>query len=248
MGVDEVDQRLQITPRRVVGCVVLEFAPVSEEGQLRVVGTPAFFEVPGCQGKGLQTLSSSGQSYSTAGGHECHHLRHSADVGAAQNGIGLGDGPEFCGDVGGAGKAKRNTGEVEPAVGLCGKVGAETEGLRQGQAGAVEAGHDVLGSAPVVDGLCRVTDHDELGVAALGQEDVFDDRIGVLCLVQQEKVGVEPRPGECPDFQVVVVVETDGAAVGVLQVGPGFAGERHDVVGKFSMAAGVRRYRWPTAA
>ncbi|GHH30427.1 hypothetical protein GCM10018780_89850 [Streptomyces lanatus] len=48
-------------------------------------------------------------------------------------------------------------------------------------------------------------------------------------------MGVDAGPGECPDFQVVVVVEVDGAVVGVLQVGPGFAGERHDVGGEFGV-------------
>lgn len=85
----------------------------------------------------------------------------------------------------------------------------------------------------MVDGLGGVADHDQLGVFALGEEDLLDDGVGVLGLVQQQEVGVEARLGEGPDFQVVVVVEADCAVVGVLQVGPGFAGERRDVGGEF---------------
>ncbi|GHH29530.1 hypothetical protein GCM10018780_87700 [Streptomyces lanatus] len=80
---------------------------------------------------------------------------------------------------------------MQPAVGFGCEVGSEAEGLGQGQLGAVEAGHDVFGAAPLVDGLGGVTDHDELGVVAMGEEDLFDDGIGVLCLVQEQEVGVE---------------------------------------------------------
>ena len=59
--------------------------------------------------------------------------------------------------------------------------------------GAVEAGHDVFGAAPVVDGLGGVADHHQLGVVALGEEDLFDDGVGVLGLVEEQEVGVDLR-------------------------------------------------------
>ena len=106
---------------------------------------------------------------------------------------------------------------MQPAVGFLGEVGAEAEGLGEGELGAVEAGHDVLGAAPVVDGLGGVADHDELGVVAVAEEDVFDDGVGVLGLVQQQEVGVDPGLGEGPHFQVVVVVEAERTTHGALE-------------------------------
>lgn len=128
---------------------------------------------------------------------------------------------------------------MQPAVGLGGEGGAEAEGLRQGQVGAVEAGQDVFGAAPPADGPGRVADHDQLGVLALGEEDLFDDGIGVLGLVQQQEIGLNAGPGKSPDLEAVIVVEANGAVVRVLQVGPGFAGERHDVGGKFGVQVGI---------
>ena len=162
-------------------------------------------------------------------------MGHGADVGAAQHRVGPGEGAEFGGHGLGAGQADGGVGDGQPAVGFLGEVGAEAEGLGQGELGAVEAGHDVLGAAPVVDGLGGVADHDELGVVALAEEDLFDDGVGVLGLVQQQEVGVDPGLGEGPHFQVVVVVEADRAVVGVLQVAPGFAGEGHDVGGELGV-------------
>lgn len=72
-------------------------------------------------------------------------------------------------------------------------------------------------------------------MVALGEEDLFDDGVGVLGFVQEQEIGVDPGLGEGPDFQVVVVFEPDRAVVGVLQVGPGLAGERHDVVSEFGV-------------
>lgn len=89
------------------------------------------------------------------------------------------------------------------------------------EGGGVEAGHHVAGAAPAVDGLGGVADHDELGVRALGGEDLLQDRVGVLCFVEEEEVGFDSWPGQSPHLQVVVVFEADCAAVGVLQVGPG---------------------------
>ena len=85
--------------------------------------------------------------------------------------------------------------------------------------------------------LGGVADHDELGVVALGQEDLFDDGVGVLCFVEEEIVGVDLRLGEGPDFQVVVVVEADRAAGEVLEIRPGLVGEGHDVRGELGMEA-----------
>lgn len=235
MGVDEVDQRLQVSAGRVVGGVLLQVSPAGEENQFGVVGAAAFFQVAGREGQGLQTVSSPGQGDLVSGGHEGHDLGHGADVGAAQHGVRLGDGAEFGGNGGGAGQADRGVGQAQPAVGFCGEVGAEAQGLGQGQLGTVEAGHDVFGAAPVVDGLGGVADHDQLGVVALGEEDLFDDGVGVLGLVQEQEVGVDAGPGERPDLQIVVVVESDGAVLKVLQVGPGFAGERHEVGGEFGV-------------
>jgi hypothetical protein len=65
----------------------------------------------------------------------------------------------------------------------------------------------------VVDGLGRVADHDELGMVALAEEDLFDDRVGVLSLVPEQEVGLDARPGESPDLQTVVVLETDRTLV-----------------------------------
>lgn len=42
VGVDEVDQRLQIASGGVVGCVVLQVAPGGEEDEFGVVGAAAF--------------------------------------------------------------------------------------------------------------------------------------------------------------------------------------------------------------
>lgn len=157
-------------------------------------------------------------------GQEVHDLGHGADVGAAQHRVGPGDGAEFGGHGVGAGETDGGVGQVQPAVGFFGEAGAEAEGPGQGELGAVEVGHDVFGAAPVVDGLGGVADHDQLGVVALGEEDLLDDGVGVLGLVEEQEVGFDLRTREGPDFQVVVVIEADGAVVGVLQVHPGFAG------------------------
>lgn len=77
--------------------------------------------------------------------------------------------------------------------------------------------------------------HDQLGVVALGGEDVLEDGVGVLGLVEEKVVGVDSRAGQCPDFEVVVVVEAHHAGVGVLEVGPGFAGERQYHVGELGV-------------
>lgn len=130
-------------------------------------------------------------------------------------------------------------GDGEPAVGFGGEVGAEAEGLGQGQGRAAEGGHDVAGAAPLVDGLGGVSDHDELGVVALGVEDLFDDGVGVLGFVEEEEVRGDSRFGQCPDLEVVVMVEADGAGVGVLEVGPCCAGEGQDQGGEFAVVAGV---------
>lgn len=239
VGVDEVDQGLQVAAGGVVGGVVLQVAPAGEEDEFGVVGAAAFFQVAGCEGQGLQAVSSAGQGDSVAGGHEGHDLGHGADVGAAQDGVRLGDGAKFGGHSRSAGQADRGVGQAQPPVGLVGEVGAEAEGPGQGQLGAVEPGHDVFGAAPLVDGLGRVADHDQLGVLALGEEDLFDHGVGVLGLVEQQEARVDAGLGEGPDFEVVVVVEADGAVVGVLRVGPGFAGERHDVGGELGVEVGV---------
>ena len=57
-------------------------------------------------------------------------------------------------------------------AGLFGEERAETEGAGQSESGSVEVGHHIAGAAPSVDGLGRVTDHDELGVVSLGVENV----------------------------------------------------------------------------
>ena len=193
VGVDEVDQRLQVASGRVVGGVVLQFAPGGEQDQFGVGGAAAFLQVAGGQGQGAQAVSSPGQGHPVSGGQQVHDLGHGADVGAAQHGVGPGDGAEFGGHGGGAGEADRGVGDGQPAVGLLGEAGAEAEGLGQGELGAVEAGHDVFGAAPVVDGLGGVADHHQLGVAALVEEDLLDDGVGVLGLVEQEEVGVDLR-------------------------------------------------------
>lgn len=91
----------------------------------------------------------------------------------------------------------------------------------------------------MVDGLGGVADHHQLGVAPLVEENLLDDGIGVLGLVQQEKVCVDLRLGESPNFQVVVVIEADRAVVGVLEVGPGLTGEGDDVGGELGVQGAI---------
>lgn len=76
-------------------------------------------------------------------------------------------------------------------------------------------------------------------MVALGVEDLFDDGVGVLSFVEEEEVRRDSRFGQCPDLEVVVMVEADGTGVGVLQVIPGFVGERQDQCGEFAVVAGV---------
>ncbi len=58
VGVDEVDQGLQVPARKIVGGVVLQVAPAGKEEEFGVVGAAAFFEVAGCEGQGVQAVSS----------------------------------------------------------------------------------------------------------------------------------------------------------------------------------------------
>lgn len=58
MGVDQVDQGLQVASGGVVGGVVLQVAPGGEQDQFGVGGTPSFFEVAGGQGQSAQAVSS----------------------------------------------------------------------------------------------------------------------------------------------------------------------------------------------
>ncbi len=54
---------------------------------------------------------------------------------------------------------------------------------------------------------------------ALGVEDLLYDGVGVLGFVEEEEVRRDVRFGQRPDLEVVVMVETDDAGVGVLQGG-----------------------------
>ena len=97
VGVDEVDQRLQVASGRVVGGVVLQFAPGGEQDQFGVGGAAALLEVAGGQGQGAQAVPSPGQGDPVSGGQQVHDLGHGADVGAAQHRVGPGEGAEFGG-------------------------------------------------------------------------------------------------------------------------------------------------------
>jgi hypothetical protein len=101
-------------------------------------------------------------------------------------------------------------------VGLGGDRGPEAEGACEGQLRRVESGHHVAGAAPAIDGLGGVADHDQLGVVPLGGEDVFEDGVGVLGFVEEEEVCLDLRPGQGPHFQVVIMLEADHSALGVL--------------------------------
>lgn len=133
------------------------------------------------------------------------------------------------------GQADEGVGKGEPAVGFGGQRGTEAEGAGKGEAVASEAGHDVAGAAPAVDGLSRVADHDDLGVFLLGEDDVLEDRVGVLGFVQQQEAGLEDGLGQGPHLEVVVVLEADRARRGVLQILPDFRGVRQEQVGEFGV-------------
>jgi hypothetical protein len=45
VGVDKLDERAEILPRRIVLDVVLHLAPVREQEQFRVIGAPACLQV-----------------------------------------------------------------------------------------------------------------------------------------------------------------------------------------------------------
>lgn len=94
----------------------------------------------------------------------------------------------------GAGEADRGVGDGQPPVGLTGDRWAESERVRQGQLAAGEAGHHVAGAAPAVGRLRGVADHDQLCVLALGEEHLLNDRVGVLSLVEQQELTLDPRP------------------------------------------------------
>jgi hypothetical protein len=66
----------------------------------------------------------------------------------------------------------------------------------------------------------------------LSGEDLFQDRVGVLCFVEEEKVGVDPWFGQGPHLQVVVMLETDHTLLGVLQVSPCLVGKWQDDLGE----------------
>lgn len=171
--VDEVDEGLEVAAGGVVDRVVLYFAPGREEDEFGVVGATSFFEIASRQRQCGERVPTTGECYTVAFGQESHDFSYGADVGAAQHRIWVGDVADFSGDDLAAGQADGRVGEFEPAVGLGGEEGAEAEGTRQHEGGGVEVGHHVAGAAPAVDGLGRVADHDELGVGALGVEDLF---------------------------------------------------------------------------
>jgi hypothetical protein len=61
VGVDEVDEGLEVASGRVVCGVVLQFAPGREEYEFRVGGAPAVLEIAGCEGQRGQLLSAPGE-------------------------------------------------------------------------------------------------------------------------------------------------------------------------------------------
>jgi hypothetical protein len=196
--VDQVDQGHQVVTSGVVFGVLAQLAPGGEEEEFGVPGAASFSQVAGGGGQSAQGLSSPGQGHAVAGSEMFHDFGDGADIGEAQDRVGVVEGAEFGGDGLGAVQADGGACDGEPAIGFGGEVGAEAEGLRQAQGGAVETGHDVAGAAPAVDGLGGVADHDQLGVVALGGEDLFDHGVGVLGFVQQQVVGGDFRFGQDP--------------------------------------------------
>lgn len=193
------------------------------------------FEISRSVGQGRQGIAASYQSDPAVVVEQIEDLHHGADVGAAQDRVGVLDRPDESVDVWGALQTDRCFHDRQPAVGFLRQGWAEPEGLREGELVAVEVGHHVACSPPAVDGLGGVADHDQLGVHALVGEDLLDHRVGVLRFVQEQVVGMDLRLGQGPHFQVVVVLEADHAFVGILQVLPGLAGVREDDVSQLEV-------------
>ena len=173
--IDKVDQRQQIAAGRVVLGVFLELTPGVEEDQLGVGAALAGFEVASGSGEGTQGFAAADEGDTAALLQQVHDFEHRADVGPAQDRVRFLDAFEAGIDRRGTRQPDRGVDDVQPPVGLLGERGAEAEGLGQGQLGAVEGTHHVPGSAPAVDRLGRVADHHQLGVGALGIEDLFDE-------------------------------------------------------------------------
>jgi hypothetical protein len=226
--------------------VVLHFAPTREQHQFVVGGAAAVLEVSCGQSEVLKSFAVSDERDATSATELAEDLGHCAAVGAAQDGLRVDDsggrrrsargGGDGAGDVGCASDAQGLPGDGEPPVGLDGYGGAEAERLREGAKGSVEPAHDVTGAAPAVDGLCRVSDHDQLCVSALGCEHLLQDGVGVLGLVEQQEVSSQRRFSQCPHLQVVVVFERDASFVGSFQICPHRNGVGQHEIGELVMA------------
>ncbi|GHH42065.1 hypothetical protein GCM10018775_26210 [Streptomyces umbrinus] len=230
--VDKLHKRLEISAGRIVLRIVLQLTPGWEENQFGVGCATAVLDVPGGHRQCDEYLPTPGQSDTTSSFQLPHGFGHGADVGAAQHRVRTGDHSRFRRDHVGTGQPDRRVGEREPPIGLFGEERAEAEGAGQREVGGVEACHHVRGTAPPVDGLGRVADHHQLGVAALSGEDPLKDGIGVLGFVKEEEVGPDLRFGQGPHLQVVVVIEAHHTFLGILQICPGLSDERHDCVGE----------------
>lgn len=161
-------------------------------------------------------LSSPGERDAVTGGQQSHDLGHGPNIGAAQHGVRGGDGADLRGDRLCACQPDGCVSEREPPVGLFSEEGSEAEGTGQREVRGVEACHDVPGSAPAIDRLSGVADHDQLSVGALSSKHVFQDRVGVLCFVEEEKIGVDPWLSQGPHLQVMIMLETDESLIGIL--------------------------------
>jgi hypothetical protein len=226
VAVDQPDHDLQVGAGGVLRGVVLDLAPGLEGEQLRVVGPQAGAQADRGLGEPADLAAAADQRGAAALVRSGHKLGDRLGVGAAQHRPGAGQRGHPGGDLLEAAQPERRAEQAEPLICLTSDRGAEAERLRQRQPRiGGEARHGVDRAAPAVDRLAAVADQDALGVA-LPLDHVGDHGVGVLGLVQQHEVALQPRPGELPQLEVVVVGEPQ-VSVRVGQVGPGLPCQRH---------------------
>ncbi len=245
VGVDEADEGLQ-----VLGVVVLpfdqfaDFVPVFEAGQFRVLGAAAGHQVGGGVGDVDDVFLPAGEGDAASLFESCDDGREGARVGFGEDGVRFGDGSEGAAEVGVAFEHERRAEQGEVLVPDAGHLGAEPPRLGEGQfdvGGPV--GEGVLRSPERVDALVGVADHD--GLVRLLLDDSREDGIDVLRLIKDDHFAGQGRLCQGPQLQVVVEVEVDLVADGVLDVLPRGAGVPQDGVpdraGRLGQAAGQVR-------